>query len=71
MAREPGSEEQTALNLIPAAFVDFERVSHAGELLIVFFYAEAYEEAVRNGLEMFKHSARFSGRCCCLRFSAR
>ena len=56
MAREPGSEEQTALNLIPAAFVDFERVSHAGELLIVFFYAEAYEEAVRNGLEMFKHS---------------
>jgi hypothetical protein len=34
--------------------VDFERVSHCGELLIVIFYAEAYREAVTKSLEEFQ-----------------
>ena len=43
----------------PASYIDFERVSRGGELLIVFFYAEAYEEAVNNALNVFKSSGDF------------
>ena len=42
-------------------FVEFERVSHCGELLIVFFYAEAYEEAVKALLKSVTDSGEYVG----------
>jgi hypothetical protein len=54
MVNLPAEDLMASPNSVPPP--SFEKISHLGELLIVIFYAEAYQQAATNFIEAYKQS---------------